>query len=87
MALLGRSDPGVYPPLPSLQGTWSTAGPPMVTLTVNADYSFSLTVSRPMVGSTPATETVFSGTIAVTASALTVTITAGTTNGVEMPLP
>ncbi|MDE3262447.1 MAG: hypothetical protein OYL41_10755, partial [Acidobacteriota bacterium] len=85
MALLGRSDPGVYPPLPllpslpSLQGTWSTAGPPMVTLTVDAAYSFSLTLSPPDL------VIVYSGTIAVTATALTATITAVTTNGVEMP--
>ena len=79
MALLGRSDPGVYPPLPSLQGTWSTAGPPMITLTVNTDNSFSLTVSA------PGLERVYSGTIAVTATALTATITAGTTNGMALP--
>jgi len=84
LALLGRSDIGVYPSLPSLQGTWSTAGPPMVTLTVEPGYSFSLTVSRPMVESTPATEMVFSGTITATATALTVTITTATTNGVAM---
>jgi len=81
VALLGRSYPGVYPPLPSLQGTWSASGPPMVTLTVDAAYSFSLTVSAPDL------VIVYSGTIAVTATTLTATITAATTNGVEMPAP
>lgn len=77
MALLDRSDPGVY--YPPLQGTWSDAGPPMITLTVSTDYSFSLTVSAPDL------EIVYSGTIKVTATAITATITATITNGVEMP--
>ena len=84
MALLGRSDPGVYYLLPSLLGTWSSVGPPMATLTVEADDSYSLTVNRPPVGSVPS-EVVYSGTISVTATAISITITAGTTDGVEMP--
>ena len=52
----------------------------MITLKVDADYSFSLMVSAPDL------EIVYSGTIAgITASAITATITAATTNGVEMP--
>ncbi|MDE0228217.1 MAG: hypothetical protein OXJ62_05105 [Spirochaetaceae bacterium] len=75
IALLGRSDPGVYPPL---HGTWSTAGPPMIELTVEADYSFSLTVSPDIF------DRVYSGTISVTATTITATITAATTNGIAM---
>ena len=81
MALLGRSDPGVYYPL---LGTWSSVGPPMVTLTVEADDSYSLTVNRPPVGSVPS-EVVYSGTISVTATAISITITAGTTDGMAFP--
>ena len=82
MALLGRSDPGVYP---SLLGTWSSVGPPMVALTVEAGYSFSLTVNQPATAVVEAIATVFSGTIAVTATTVTATITAATINGMAMP--
>lgn len=58
---------------PSLQGSWaSTAGPPIVTLEVNADDSFSLTMSVP----DSDFERVYSGTIEVTATAISATITA-----------
>ena len=86
MALLGRSDPGVYPSplLGALLGTWSSVGPPMVALTVEAGYSFSLTVNQPATADVEAIATVFSGTIAVTATTITATITAATTNGMPM---
>jgi len=51
----------------------------MITLKVDADYSFSLMVSAPDL------EIVYSGTIAgITSSAITATITAATTNGIAM---
>ena len=77
--------PDVEYAMPSLLGTWSSVGPPMVTLTVEADDSYSLTVNRPpTVGSVPS-EVVYSGTISVTATAISITITAGTRDGMAFP--